>query len=158
MPLPGEPVPVPSDATMAALGLREEALRTVDVSTRARHWEAAFDYVFANVNGRRITRPIVSLHDVGLLGFIVRIGDAETLGWTRGFKPTAGQDGWIVAELTNMRADLDRLSEGTWRPLFTDSTPPNQGEPMGPLGGTDAASDTWATRAGCGTRCFCQVC
>lgn len=153
MPLPGEPVPIPTDDTMAALGLRPEALRSVEPAVRARHWEAAFDYVFANVNARRITRPILALPDVGLLAFIVRIGDAECLGWTRGFKPSAGQDAWITSELSAMRDDMKRLTDGTWRPLFTDSTPTSEGEPMGPLGGTDALSDSWATGRGCHGGC-----
>lgn len=158
MPLSGEPVPVPTDPTMAALGIREEALRAIDPVVRARHWEAAFDEFFASINARRIVRPILSLPDVGALSLIVRLGDMMALGYSRGFKPSAGQDEWITKELARIDAKFEKLESGTWRPMFTDSTPSSAPEPMGPLGGTDALSDTWATQGGCGGYDPCGGC
>jgi len=143
---------------MVALGLRSQALRGVDATVRARHWEAAFDEFFAAINARRITRPIVALPDVGALAVIVRLGDMMALGYSRGFRPEAGQDAWITQQLARIDAEFARLEAGTWRPVFTDSTPPGQGEPMGPLGGTDATSDAWATRGGCCSRPLCGGC
>lgn len=148
MPILGEPVPVPTNPAHARFGLREEALRGVDADVRAAQWSAAFDEFFASINYRRITRPIVSLQDDGAIAFIVRMGDAMALGWSRGFKPSAGQDEWLKVEIDRIEKKLDRLQDGTWRPVFTDSTPSADGEPMGPLGGTDERSDTWATGAG----------
>lgn len=122
MPLPGEPVPVPTDSNVQYFGLRAEAVRAVDPLARAAWWRAAWDECFAAL-ANRCTRPIVSIDDDWLLSLIARMGDAETLGWTRGFKPVAGQDAWITDEVKRIREDFDLLASGRRIPCFTDSTP-----------------------------------
>lgn len=123
MPLVGEPVPLPTDPDAAHYGIRTEALRVVDPTTRAAWWRAAFDHCFAAIGAKRCTRPIVSIADSWLISLIARMGDAEALGWTRGFKPVAGQDAWINDELSRIREDLTLLEEGRRIPIYVDSTP-----------------------------------
>lgn len=122
MPFFGEPVPLPTDADVLHYGIRTEAMRGVDSAARAAWWRAAWDECFAAL-GKRCRRPIVTMGDAWLLSLIARMGDAETLGWTRGFKPTAGQDEWISKEVERIREDYQLLADGKRVPTFTDSTP-----------------------------------
>jgi len=107
---------------MAYFGLRAEALRSVDENARAAWWRAAWDECFAAI-GNRCKHPIVTMGDDWLRSLIARMGDAEALGWTRGFKPVAGQDQWISDEVKRIREDFDLLASGRRLPVYTDSTP-----------------------------------
>lgn len=151
MPLPGEPVPLPTDPEAEFYGLRAEALRAVDPAARVAWWRAAFDECFAAI-AHRCKRPIVTLGDAWLISLIARMGDAEALGWTRGFKPIAGQDEWITKEIDRIRADFNLLQEGKRLPVYTDSTPAVD-EKSPRLAHSEATSDGWilsALNQGCG--------
>lgn len=141
MPYPGEPVPVPTDSAVQYYGLRSEALRSVDPHARIAWWRAAWDECFAAI-ANRCTRPIVTMSDAWLLSLIARMGDAETLGWTRGFKPTAGQDEWINKEVERIRADFDLLASGKRLPVYTDSSP-TKDEKSPRLSYNETTSDQW---------------
>lgn len=148
MPLPGEPVPLPTDPEAEHYGLRAEALRSVDAAARVAWWRAAWDECFAAI-AKRCTRPIITMDDAWLLSLIARMGDAETLGWTRGFKPTAGQDEWINKEVERIRADFDMLASGDRLPLYTDSTVID--DVSAKLAYSESSSSAWTRpRLGCG--------
>lgn len=160
MPLPGEPFPLPTDPAAVHYGLRVEALRGVDPDARAAWWRAAWDECFAAL-AKRVTRPIVTMSDAWLLSLIARMGDAETLGWTRGFKPVAGQDQWITDEVNRIRADYDKLANGERFPVFTDSTIVD--DVSARLAYSEGSADAWTRRRcpgrgcrgcyGCGAGC-----
>ncbi len=152
MPYPGEPVPLPTDAAVIHYGLRTEALRSVDPAVRAAWWRAAWDECFAAI-AKRCVRPIVTVDDAWLLSLIARMGDAETLGWTRGFKPTAGQDEWINAEVVRIREDFQLLADGKRLPAITDSTPAKD-DVSARLAYSESSSDAWAKYPGKGCGCF----
>lgn len=149
MPYPGEPVPLPIDPEVEHFGLRAEALRSIDPAARAAWWRAAWDECFAAI-AHRCKRPIVTMSDDWLRSLIARMGDAESLGWTRGFKPVAGQDEWINKEVERIRADFDLLQLGKRLPVYTDSTPLKD-EKSARLAMSESSSDAWAKYGpGCG--------
>jgi hypothetical protein len=150
MPYPGEPVPTPTDPEVEFFGLRAEALRSLDPNARAAWWRAAWDECFAAL-GNRCTRPIVTMSDDWLRSLIARMGDAETLGWTRGFKPVAGQDAWVEAEVKRIREDFELLALGRRLPVYTDSTP-TKDEKSPRLSANEKSSDEWFMKylKGCG--------
>jgi hypothetical protein len=145
MPHPAESAVVPSVSDLDdKWGIKKEALRSLNATEKGAALSAGFDEVLAAV-GKRATRP-VTLIDDGLKALICRIASAMLLGWRRGFKPTAGQDGWIAQQLDAIEKDLEDIRRGRVEYYFVDSTVRDE---QGPRGGGDATADAW-TKGGCG--------
>lgn len=153
MPLLAESAAVPTLSDLDdKWGLRKEALRSLNAVEKAAALSAAFDEVLAAV-GKRAKRPVTFIDDF-LKSLICRIASAMLLGWRRGFKPTSGQDQWIVSELERIEKDLVDIRRGDVEPYFEDSTPLL--DEQGPLGGGDVTADAWAKCwRGCYGSCRC---
>lgn len=146
MPLPAESAIVPTVADLdTKWGLRKEALRSLSSTEKEAELSAAFDDVMAAI-GKGATRP-VTLIDDGLKKLICKLASAELLGWRRGFKPTAGQDQWIVDQLNRMDVQMEDIRTRKTEYYFEDSTPAVAEQ--GPRGGGDVTADAWV-KGGCG--------
>lgn len=153
MPLPAESAVVPTASDLDdKWGLRKEALRSLDATEKSAALSAAFDKVLG-VLGKRARRPVTFIDDE-LKSLMCRLASASLLGWRRGFKPTSGQDQWIMAELERMDTELVDIRKGAVEPYFEDSTP--SVDEQGPIGGGDVTADAWAKCwRGCHGSCTC---
>lgn len=146
MPHPAESAIVPSISDLETKwGLRKEALRPLDSTEKGAALSAAFDEMAAAF-GKRLARPLLMIDD-WLKALVCRIASAMLLGWRRGFKPSAGQDEWILKQLEQIEKDLENIATGKREPYYVDSTPAVAEQ--GPRGGGDVTADAWV-KGDCG--------
>lgn len=149
MPLPAEIASVPTLADLNdKWGLRKEALRSLSDVEKSAALSAGFDRLMASL-GKRAKRPVTLIDDYAKQ-MICEDASASALGWRRGLNPRAGQDEWILTELTRIDAQYQDVRTGKIEFYYEDSTPVV--DEQGPIGGGDVTADAWAK---CSPRCGC---